>query len=177
MDDLARAAGLSRQGLYLHFSTKEELFQAAVARAIAVVEDACRAALSRTELPAIDRLLGAFETFHGRRIGQPGQQDVGEILEADTSLVGGLCLQHEQRFVTAVAGLLTESGASRTMSRVGVGPREVAETLLAVSFGLKRRVTTAVEYRDRMAVALRIALADVHAGEVVTRRWASNFPT
>ena len=25
MDDLARAAGLSRQGLYLHYRTKEEL--------------------------------------------------------------------------------------------------------------------------------------------------------
>src|SRR5258708_36742368 len=28
MDDLARAAGLSRQGLYLHFENKEALFKA-----------------------------------------------------------------------------------------------------------------------------------------------------
>jgi AcrR family transcriptional regulator len=32
MDEVARSAQLSRQGLYLHFATKEELFQAAVRR-------------------------------------------------------------------------------------------------------------------------------------------------
>jgi AcrR family transcriptional regulator len=29
MEDIARAAGMSRQGLYLHYATKEELFRAA----------------------------------------------------------------------------------------------------------------------------------------------------
>lgn len=31
MDEVARAAGVSRQGLYLHFADKEELFRTAVA--------------------------------------------------------------------------------------------------------------------------------------------------
>ena len=30
MDDLAEAAGLSKQGLYLHFASKEEIFVAAM---------------------------------------------------------------------------------------------------------------------------------------------------
>ena len=50
MDDLARAAGLSRQGLYLHFPTEEELFKEGVLRLIEGTRAAGRAALARAEL-------------------------------------------------------------------------------------------------------------------------------
>jgi len=165
MDDLARAAGLSRQGLYLHFRTKEDLFRASVANVTSGTEDACRAALSRTDLGTVDRLLGAFEAFHG-----------GQVFQADSSHVGDLPLEHERRFVGAVAEFLAASGASRLTSRAEVGPHELAETLLAVSLGLKHRATTARAYRDRMAIALRIALADIPSGETAGRRAVSNFP-
>ena len=46
MDDLARAAGLSRQGLYLHFPTKETLFKEAVLQLIATTRATSRAALA-----------------------------------------------------------------------------------------------------------------------------------
>jgi AcrR family transcriptional regulator len=177
MDDLARASGLSRQGLYLHFKTKEELLQAAVAYVIAGVEAACRAALTQTDRPAIDRLLGAFDAFHGRRIAQPRAQDIGEVSEAESGLIGALYREHERRFVTAIEGVLSEPGTAHLVGRTGVSPREIAETLLALSFGLKGRVTTAVEYRDRMATALRLVLADAQTGDVAARRAASNFPT
>src|SRR5258708_35954114 len=65
MDDLARAAGLSRQGLYLHFATKEALFKDAVLQLIATSRAAGRAALGREDLDVEERLLGAFEAVHG----------------------------------------------------------------------------------------------------------------
>src|ERR1700759_4713665 len=61
MDDLARAAGISRQGLYLHFPTKEALFREVVTLKITRLQAAGRAVLERESLSPEERLLGAFE--------------------------------------------------------------------------------------------------------------------
>lgn len=158
MDDLARAAGLSRQGLYLHFKTKEELFRAAILNVIEGATVAYRAALARSELDLSGRLLGAFEAFHGCHIGQVEEQYVGEILEAASSLLGGAYAEHERQFIADVTKALADAAGARRTSRPEVGPRELAETLCATSYGLKHRVATPTAYRDRMSVALRIAL-------------------
>ena len=60
MDDLARAADLSRQGLYLHFANKEALFKEVVVQLIGQSRATMRAALARDELPIDERLLVAF---------------------------------------------------------------------------------------------------------------------
>ena len=75
MDDLARAADLSRQGLYLHFATKEELFKEAVGHLMQQGRAAMRAALKRNDLPVEDRLLDAFVTFKSHSSGgdTPGE--------------------------------------------------------------------------------------------------------
>ena len=157
MDDLARAAGLSRQGLYLHFGTKEELFQAAVLNSIEVSRIAYRAALAREDLSLFDRVLGAFEAFHGGHIGQLGEQYLGEILEAASSLLGDAPAEHERLFIEDLTKPLADADGARR-SGSGIGPRELAETLCATSYGLKHRVASPAEYRERMAIALRIAL-------------------
>src|ERR1700742_4595456 len=63
MDDLARAANLSRQGLYLHFSTKEALFREVVLTLIDTTKKASREALSNKEVPLEDRLVEMFVTM------------------------------------------------------------------------------------------------------------------
>jgi AcrR family transcriptional regulator len=62
-EDLARAAGLSRQGLYLHFETKESLFKATVLRIVSQSRAKHRAALQRDDLDVEERLLAAFEAL------------------------------------------------------------------------------------------------------------------
>src|ERR1700727_971622 len=76
MDDLARAAGLSRQGLYLHFATKEALFKDAVLQLLDATRATARAALAREDVGIEDRLLDAFEAVHGHAIGQAGAEQM-----------------------------------------------------------------------------------------------------
>src|SRR4249920_376821 len=68
MDDLARAAGLSRQGLYLYFQTKEELFKAVVLELIAGTRAASKASLAAESTDLETRILGAFDAAHGQGI-------------------------------------------------------------------------------------------------------------
>ena len=156
MDDLARAAGLSRQGLYLHFKTKDELFKAAVVRLTSAERDKQRAALGRTDLDVDERLLGAFDAMHGQAVGSAWGEHMDELLETAAALVGPIVQQLEAEFVTAIAGILARSGVAAAWKRAGVSARELADHLYATSCGLKHAVKTASEYRARMRIALKI---------------------
>jgi AcrR family transcriptional regulator len=156
MDDLARAAGLSRQGLYLHFATKEALFKDAVLHLVTSLRAAVRAALAREDLEVEERLLAAFEAAHAHMIGQPGAEHMNELLETAVQLVGPVADEVEQTLAGDVAKVLRSAGVTARWKELGASAKDLAEHLCATSYGVKHRVATLADYRDRMRVALRI---------------------
>jgi AcrR family transcriptional regulator len=156
MDDLARAAGLSRQGLYLHFATKEALFKQAVVSTLDGLRAAGRKALARDKLTVEERVLGAFEAVHGHAIGQPGAEHMNELLEAAAQLVGPVVDELEHDLIGETARLLRSSGVAGRWKNAGLSAKDLAEHLCAASHGLKHRVTNPADYRDRMRVAVQI---------------------
>jgi AcrR family transcriptional regulator len=157
MDDLAGAAGISRQALYLHFNTKDELFRATVAKIIEDDGHAYRAAIARGDRDIASRLLGAFEAFHGKSIGHVNDQYLGELIEAASMLLGNAPAEHERRFIADITALLAELPHASEAGGRGT-PGELADTLYTISWGLKHRVATLAAYRTRMSTALRIVL-------------------
>jgi len=155
MDDLARAADLSRQGLYLHFQTKEALFKAAVGRLLETMGQATRAALDRDDLDLRERIVGAFVAIHGHSVGQPGEEHAAELLETATRLVGPVD-QLEHRFLDEIAQLLRSGGAAVAWKAVSVSAKDLAEQLYLTSLGLKHRVATLDAYRERMRIAVEL---------------------
>jgi AcrR family transcriptional regulator len=157
MDDLARAAGLSRQGLYLHFATKEALFKESVLQLIAASRAAARAALAREGLDLEERLLAMFEAVHAHSIGQEGAQHMNELLETAVQLVGPVVDTLERGIVADVASAMKSAGVAERWKGTGVSAKDLAEHLCATSYGVKHRVSTLAEYRERMRLAVRIA--------------------
>lgn len=156
MDDLARAAGLSRQGLYLHYKTKEELFKAAVQRLLDTLRAAARAALAGDDDAIAARLLAAFEAMHGHAIGQPGSEHMPELLATTLQILGPVFPEMEAAFVADLARALRSAGVAARWKDAGVSAKDLAEHLYAASAGVKHRVATAAEYRDAMRIAVRI---------------------
>jgi AcrR family transcriptional regulator len=156
MDDLARAAGLSRQGLYLHFATKEALFKEALLQLLASTRAAGRAALDREELDVEERLLGAFDAVHGHAIAQPGAEHMNELLETSVQLIGPVVAELEQGILSDVARVLRSAGVAARWKGAGLSAKDLAEHLHATSYGVKHRVATPADYHDRMRVAVRI---------------------
>jgi len=171
MDDLARAAGLSRQGLYLQFSTKEALFKEAVLNVIATTRAAGQAALARPDLDVEERLLNAFEAVHGHAVGKPGSEHMNELLETATDLVGSVFDDLEQGLVADVARTLRGAGIANRWKPGGVSAKDLAEHLYVTSYGVKHRVSTHADYRDRMRMAVRIVCRGP-AAEAIGRRGA-----
>src|SRR6202023_3879197 len=64
MDDVAHAAGVSRQGLYLYFDTKDFLFRAALPYLVSHMISTAHSVAEDRNLSLRDRLVGAFEALH-----------------------------------------------------------------------------------------------------------------
>jgi len=155
MDDLSRAAGLSRQGLYLHFPTKEALFKDAVSSLIATMRAEFHDALAKEDVGIEERLVTAFEDAHAHAI-DAGAEHMNELLEAATALVGDELCAMDEATVADVARALSRSGVAARWKAAGVSAHALAAHLHATSAGVKHLVATQNEYRERMRIAVRI---------------------
>jgi TetR/AcrR family transcriptional regulator, regulator of autoinduction and epiphytic fitness len=158
MEEVARAAHLSRQGLYLHFPTKEELFRAAVTRAMETGIEAASACLRDESRSLEERLLSAFEAWVGRYVGSMGA-DVADLKEASDALVGPIMAEHDQRFVEMVAKVIRSEGLAAAHKGTAVSARQIADTLSATARGLKYACGSPGEFGERFAIAVRIVCA------------------
>ncbi|HEX4334459.1 MAG TPA: TetR/AcrR family transcriptional regulator [Polyangiaceae bacterium] len=156
MDDLARAAGLSRQGLYLHFPTKEALFKAAVSNLVTMLRTGFRGALEQSEGDVEKRLLAAFDTIHAHTVETASAENLAELFEAATSLVGDEIHGLDDGIVADVAHALSRSGVAARWKSAGLTAKALAENIYSTSAGIKHRGVSASEYHDGMRVALRI---------------------
>src|SRR6202790_21831 len=108
MDEVARAAGVSRQGLYLQFANKEELFRKAVEHSLNSQLNAAVAALSRRQDSLELRLIAACDAWSGRFVGSLGS-DAADLMCASTSLAGATLAHYEAQFELAVARAIADS--------------------------------------------------------------------
>src|SRR5258708_6095456 len=90
VDDLAKAANISKQGLYLHFSGKEELFVAAMQKylddgLILVQQELVQQELARPDAPLFQRLMGAMDAWFGRHLATFTRESF-DVIEAGNHL-------------------------------------------------------------------------------------------
>lgn len=162
MDEVARAAQISRQGLYLHFANKEDLFRAMLRHA---VDSSLAAALRalKGDTAITERVLGGFDAWVGQYVGRFGA-DASDLIEAAETLGGNVFAEQEKVFLEAVAGELREAGLAAVYKPAGLTTRHLAENLAATARGLKHSCTTREEFRQAFATAVRITCAPLAAG-------------
>jgi len=155
MDEVARAAGVSRQGLYLQFANKEELFREALVHTLNSQLHAGMAALWRTDESLEARLTAACEAWSGRFVGSLGA-DAADLMCASTSLAGETLSHYEARFEQALTHAIAHSGLAAFCASEGLRPADLARTLHATARGLKQRSATREEFVTGVKVAARM---------------------
>jgi len=149
MEDVARAAAISRPGLYLLFGSKQELFSAAVTHALDRSLAAVSEVLADTTRPLRDRLLDAFDQWSGRYIGAMSRE-VNSMAGEYADMLGPAVAEYPLRFAAllsaALAGSPDTAGAARSAA--------VAQTLISTSIGIKHEVTTREAFLERLATAI-----------------------
>ncbi|MEU3183876.1 helix-turn-helix domain-containing protein [Streptomyces sp. NPDC006923] len=156
MDDIAREAGISRQGLYLHFASKDAVFRRVVEDMLSGMRDSVRHALERDDLPVADRLAEACEAFHGLTVGKVELRQFSELLQAADAFAGPRMSGMEREFVADMAQLLGRTGHAAIWEKDGISATDLAEHLFAASAGAKYESATVEIYRARVRVATRV---------------------
>ncbi len=156
MDDVAQAAGVSRQGLYLYFDTKDLLFREALQYLVWHMISTARSVAEDGNLSLRDRLLGVFEAVHSSAFQSASPEHAFELLQSAQSTDGALLVQLDRDLMGIVAALLAEAGAADRWEEAGVTVAELSEQLLMSAKGIKASVDTLTAYRERMLTAIRI---------------------
>ena len=158
MDDVAQAAGVSRQGLYLYFDTKDFLFREALQYLVSHMISTARSVAEDGNLSLRDRLLGVFEAVHGSAFQSASPEHAFELLQSAQSADGALLVQLDRDLMGIVAALLAEAGAADRWEEAGVTVAELSEQLVMSAKGIKASVDTLTAYRERMLTAIRIVM-------------------
>ncbi|GAB3825965.1 TetR/AcrR family transcriptional regulator [Kribbella italica] len=148
MEEVARQARISRPGLYFLFASKEALFREAVTRALELDLAAAEEILAATDRPLQRRLVDAFDQWTGRYLG-PIKRDLAGVVDEHPELLGAIVETAPKRFEKLVTDAI--AAVSGTESA-----RQVAQTLISASVGLKYQVRTRSAYRKRLAVAVEL---------------------
>jgi AcrR family transcriptional regulator len=155
MDEVARAAGVSRQGLYLQFANKEELFRKALEHSLSNQLSAAVAALSRSQDGLEQRLIAACDAWSGRFVGSLGA-DAADLMCASTSLAGATLTHYEAQFEQAVTRAIAESPLNGFCATAGLSPSELARALHATARGLKHSCASREAFVTGMTTAARM---------------------
>jgi AcrR family transcriptional regulator len=158
MDEVARAAGVSRQGLYLQFADKEELFRKAVEFRLNRQLSAAIIALSNPRAGLEARLIAACDEWAGRFVGMLGA-DAADLMCASTALAGTTLSRYEAQFEKALAHTVGVSPLASFCAAAGFSSADVAKALHATARGLKQSSRSRQEFVEGITVAAHMFCA------------------
>ena len=167
MDEVARSADISRQGLYLYFASKEALFRAAVRQELdTALGDASRC-LNEEGAALEQRVVAALDAWLGRYVGSMLASDIAGLLQNPAVQLGGMVDAAVAAFDARLAVTIAAATAEQDRRRLGVTPEEIAAVLHTVGQGAKylssSRGESRAEFVARLTAAVRLVLAGLDA--------------
>jgi AcrR family transcriptional regulator len=163
MDEIARSADISRQGLYLHFANKEALFRAAIRHELDTALGDVARCLNEDGVGLEPRVVAALDAWLGRYVGSKLVSDIGDQLQNPAMQLGDVVDPRSAAFDDRLAAAITAAMSEHDRRRLGVTPEEITGALHTVAQGAKYLSNARAESRDafvaRMTAAVRVVFA------------------
>ena len=155
MDDIARAAGVSRPSLYSYFNNKEEIFRGL---SVDLFEESLMAARremvgSRERADVEERIFAGLRAFHARVYGVLEATPHGaELMDASGQLSADIALSSAGKLETLLAQELefAVSAGELNLKPVGCSEASTAELLRLAAVGLKQGAANFAEYQKKL---------------------------
>ena len=152
MEDVAKAAGKSRQALYNRFGSKEAVFTWAVDEIASASAKAAQAALNDMALPLPERLLNAFNAWAGQHVDLlRSSSHGGDVIAAAKAHTAQRAADAEEALTEQIAGLLLHHGVARDAAEAEDG----ALALAAASKGLLYTAKSQADYLSTLKRVIR----------------------
>ena len=137
MDEIARSADISRQGLYLRFANKDALFRAAVRQELDTALGEVSRCLNEEGVGLERRVVAALDAWLGRYVGSMLAPDIGNLLQNPAMQLGDMVDPALAAFDAQLAAAIAAAMSEKDRRRLGVTPEEIAEALHTVAQGAK----------------------------------------
>ena len=172
MDEIARSADISRQGLYSHYANKEALFRAAVRQELDNALAEASRALHDENAGLERRVVAALDAWLGRYVGSMLVSEIGNLLDNPAMQLGDVVdpasAAFDDRLSAAIAAALSENDRRR----LGVTPEEIAGAVHTVAQGAKYLSNARGESREEFVARMTAAVRVVFAGFGATAKRA-----
>ena len=141
MDDIARAAEISRTALYVLFRNKTDIYRALASEFLEQSVAQTRTVLARREVPLAERFQEATSCFMQLIDEVEGAPHGQELVDMQSSLAGDIIAAGREE----LAGIFREAieadalASGRKLDAIGLTPAGMAEMLLDAIDGMKMR--------------------------------------
>ena len=153
VDDLAEAAKISKQGLYLHFSSKEEVFVAAMQK---YLDDGLRLVqqeLNRPDTSLFNRLMGAMDAWFGRHLATFTPESF-DVIEAGNHWSGNLVDEYKSAFQTKLGRALADSSEFKRAKNICT-PKEISQVLFLFGLTWKEGHPSRADFMKKVSICIR----------------------
>jgi len=153
IDDLTHAAQISRQGLYLHFSSKEAVFLAALNKYLDDGLTLVEQSLSSPGASLVERLCGAMDAWFGRHL-VTFAPEAFDVIEAGNRLSASTTNEYIAAFQTRITRAIADSTEFKRSGNV-CSAREIAQVLFLCGLTWKEGRLSRLEFRSRLNLCVR----------------------
>jgi TetR/AcrR family transcriptional regulator, regulator of autoinduction and epiphytic fitness len=159
MDDVARAADISRQGLYFYCESKEALFRAAVHQELDTALTEASHCLDDESVAIDDRVVAALDAWVGRFVGSMLTSDIGNLMDNSAMQLGDMVAEFSAAFERLLSATIAAATPENDRRQLGVTPEEIAGMLTTLGGGWKRSVASRSEFVTKVTSAVRLVFA------------------
>ena len=159
IEDIAKAAGISRQGIYFHFKNKDELFRASVQKSLDTGLRAANEILDDDRLTLEEKLLQALDKRFGRYAGL-FHPDAADIETQCERILGDAVGKYRSAFQRKLETAILASSAKKTKA-AGKRASTIANMLCACGLTWKHSLSSQQEFLEKMRDAIQLCCRDL----------------
>jgi TetR/AcrR family transcriptional regulator, regulator of autoinduction and epiphytic fitness len=150
---LAEAAKISKQGLYLHFSSKDEVFVAAMQKYLGDGLSLVQQELARPDTSLFNRLMGAMDVWFGRHLATFNPESF-DVIEAGNHLSGNLVEEYKSAFQTKLRKALADSSEFKRAQNICT-PKEISQVLFLCGLTWKEGHPSRADFMKKVSTCIR----------------------
>jgi AcrR family transcriptional regulator len=159
MEDIAKAAGISRQGIYFHFKNKDEIFSASIQKALDDGLQAANRILDDDHLTLEEKLLKALDEWFGRHVGLLAPE-ASDLVAQCERVLGDAVGKSRSSFQRKLEKVILARSARKTKGADKCAAT-IADMLFACGMTWKHSFSSRQEFLRKMRDAIHLCCRDL----------------